>query len=332
MENTVESPPKGTLIANVIAVSPAAVANHFSWRRSSPVEPLNRTTVDANDVRIVSGTATIAMMNRTTSAVFTGPPPVLPLVKGSFHDAVAVITATASSMPNRASVKISTGRHFGEGTRPVGNQRNRSTKALNGSGQSTFESQPARFPPGRDPGSTRRACAAYAPANWPIPRTSPTRRNNHPIRFSGRRMTSNTPRAGVPRFTAASRIDDSFHDWANEGRLAFRSMNSMTRPPTMSAVEATPTTTGVRRTAEEFTDLILPWSEPRREPWWRELRGWWKHPRVPRGLTRTLSYGITRYRCQRSGTPFSSCSPASSKERPLPATRSFTVLDTRTSE
>src|SRR6185295_8228602 len=55
MENTVESPPKGTLIANVIAVSPAAVANHFSWSRSSPVEPLNRTTVDANDVRIVRG-------------------------------------------------------------------------------------------------------------------------------------------------------------------------------------------------------------------------------------------------------------------------------------
>ena len=33
----------------------------------------------------------------------------------------------------------------------------------------------------------------------------------------------------------------------------------------------------------------------------------------------------TRYRCQRSGTPLSSCSPASSKVRPEPATRSFTV-------
>ena len=38
----------------------------------------------------------------------------------------------------------------------------------------------------------------------------------------------------------------------------------------------------------------------------------------------------TRYRRQRSGTPFRSCSPASSKARPDPATRSFTVLDTRT--
>jgi hypothetical protein len=27
---------------------------------------------------------------------------------------------------------------------------------------------------------------------------------------------------------------------------------------------------------------------------------------------------MTRYRCQRSGTPLSSCSPASSKVRPLP--------------
>ena len=40
----------------------------------------------------------------------------------------------------------------------------------------------------------------------------------------------------------------------------------------------------------------------------------------------------TRYRCQRSGTPFSSCSPASSNVSPEPATRSFTVCETRTSE
>ena len=36
-------------------------------------------------------------------------------------------------------------------------------------------------------------------------------------------------------------------------------------------------------------------------------------------------YPATRYRCQRSGTPFSSCSPASSNVGPDPATRSFTV-------
>ena len=121
---------------------------------------MNRTTVDANDVRIVSGTATIATMNRTTRIVFARPPPVLPLANGSFQDAVELITATASSIPNRANVKTSTGRHLGEGIRPVGNQRNRSTKALNGSGQSALPIQPARFPPGTDPVSTRRACAA----------------------------------------------------------------------------------------------------------------------------------------------------------------------------
>src|SRR6266516_962188 len=160
MENTGESPPKGTAIAKAIAVSPAAVANHLSWSRSSPVEPLNRTTVDANAVRIVSGTATIATTKRTTTAVFTGPPPVLPLVNGSFRDAVEAMTATASSIPNRANVKNSTGRHLGDGTRPVGNQRNRSTRALNGRGQSTLPIQPARFPPGTDPGSTTSACGA----------------------------------------------------------------------------------------------------------------------------------------------------------------------------
>jgi hypothetical protein len=40
---------------------------------------------------------------------------------------------------------------------------------------------------------------------------------------------------------------------------------------------------------------------------------------------------MTRYNRHRSGTPFSSCSPASLKTRPLPATRSFTVLETSTS-
>ena len=34
----------------------------------------------------------------------------------------------------------------------------------------------------------------------------------------------------------------------------------------MSAVETAPTTTATRRTIEGFTDLILPWSEPQREP------------------------------------------------------------------
>src|SRR6476619_1379330 len=190
MLNSGLSPPKGTVIANVIAVSPAAVANHFNWSRSPPVEPLNRTAVDANAVRIVSGTATIATMNRTTSTVFTIPL-VEPVENGSFHDATELITATTSSIPKRQNVKTSTGRHLGEGTSPVGNQRNRSTNALNGSGQSTFEIQPARLPPGTDPGSTRRACAAEAPANWPIPRTSPTRRNNHPMRFSVVAMSIN---------------------------------------------------------------------------------------------------------------------------------------------
>src|SRR5207237_1225548 len=40
----------------------------------------------------------------------------------------------------------------------------------------------------------------------------------------------------------------------------------------------------------------------------------------------------TRYRCQASGAPLSSCSPWSSNTRPEPATRSFTVEETRISE
>ena len=53
--------------------------------------------------------------------------------------------------------------------------------------------------------------------------------------------------------------------------------------------------------------------------------------RIPRAVG-LHDQPTTRYRCQRSGTPFSSCSPASSKTRPEPATRSFTVWETNTSD
>ena len=104
----------------------------------------------------MSGSATIAKMNKATSTVFTIPP-VVPLENGSFHDAVELISAMTSSIPNKANVKSSTGRHLRDGISPVGNQRNRSTNAVNGSGQSMLVSQPARFPPETDPGWTRRA-------------------------------------------------------------------------------------------------------------------------------------------------------------------------------
>src|SRR5215213_10305507 len=51
-----------------------------------------------------------------------------------------------------------------------------------------------------------------------------------------------------------------------------------------------------------------------------------------RGHAGRAAYLTTRYRCQRSGTPFSSCSLASSNVRPEPAVKSFTVCETSTSE
>ena len=50
-----------------------------------------------------------------------------------------------------------------------------------------------------------------------------------------------------------------------------------------------------------------------------------------RGSIRQVRSLTARYKRQRSRTPFSSCSPASSKTRPEPATRSLTVLETNTS-
>ena len=46
---------------------------------------------------------------------------------------------------------------------------------------------------------------------------------------------------------------------------------------------------------------------------------------VDQELSEGAGYAKTRYRRHRSGTPFNSCSPASSKTRPEPAVRSFTV-------
>ena len=44
------------------------------------------------------------------------------------------------------------------------------------------------------------------------------------------------------------------------------------------------------------------------------------------------SQSATRYKCQLSGRPFSWWLPASTKWRPLPTVRSFTVCDTNTSD
>ena len=61
----------------------------------------------------------------------------------------------------------------------------------------------------------------------------------------------------------------------------------------------------------------------------------WRRPLPARSLFRSAAHlpsdqPTTRYKCQRSGTPLSSCSPASSKMRPDPATRSLTVCETST--
>ncbi len=79
-------------------------------------------------------------------------------------------------------------------------------------------------------------------------------------------MTSSIPRAGVPRFTAASRTPVRPHDGTPAGTLAWRSTNSTMRAVIMSAVDATATVTARRRTLGELTVVIVPLLELRREP------------------------------------------------------------------
>ena len=89
------------------------------------------------------------------------------------------------------------------------------------------------------------------------------------------------------------------------------------------------------------------WVAQARKPSLDAMAGWTARARghglVPeRSLTSQTTVASPRFlrpqpdaaekRRQRSGTPFNSCSPASLNARPEPATRSFTVWETRTSD
>src|SRR5438105_508085 len=96
----------------------AAVANHFSCRRSSPTDPLNRTTAAATHA------PTTAAMVADTRAGWE----VLLWLKGSDHAWVAATTKTPVSTVQAPPINHATGRHRRDGTCPVGKSRNRNAR------------------------------------------------------------------------------------------------------------------------------------------------------------------------------------------------------------
>src|SRR5712692_7748701 len=91
---------------NVATTSAAAVTNHFSWRRSSPTDPRNRTTTAASDA------ASAFTRGRKSSH------PSRPLgddwLNGCFHDWVETTTLAAVTSVKAPPTNHATGRHRGD--------------------------------------------------------------------------------------------------------------------------------------------------------------------------------------------------------------------------
>src|SRR6266702_1796061 len=90
---------------NVATTSTALVANHFNCRRSSPADPLNRTTIATRDA------PSAAMRGRTNNHP-RGPPPENCL-KGWLQAAVAEMRMNAVNNAKAPAMNRATGRHRG---------------------------------------------------------------------------------------------------------------------------------------------------------------------------------------------------------------------------
>jgi hypothetical protein len=90
---------------NVATTSTALVANHFSCRRSSPTDPLNRTTIATRDA------PSAATRGRTNNNPSRFPPE--DCLKGCCHAAVAKMRMNAVTSANAPAMNRATGRHRG---------------------------------------------------------------------------------------------------------------------------------------------------------------------------------------------------------------------------
>ena len=111
---------------NVMATSAAAVANHFSCRRSSPIELRNRSATDTNDEISTTGNATRAT-KKTRFANPEGAPDDAPKFWASGWDQPTVARISEPNVRNAKSPPAAhpTGRQRRERRWPVGKSRNR---------------------------------------------------------------------------------------------------------------------------------------------------------------------------------------------------------------
>src|SRR5207247_5144870 len=157
--------PPTVLVKNVTmkvtATIAAAVTNHFSWRRSSPLACANLRRRATNDSTNVTGRAKATIRKATVAALAAADEPdEVSWANGRDQFVVASTKAVAVSRTSTAPQHQATGRQLGAGSRPVGNRRNRKGSREMGMVHIQLESQANARPAGNEPGCATRAKSA----------------------------------------------------------------------------------------------------------------------------------------------------------------------------
>src|SRR5579872_1467469 len=184
--------------------STAAAMNHFSWSRSAPDDPANRTTTAAALTSRAAGTA------MRTAVCDPGYHPLLSAVNGSAHTWQARTTAAAVYSVNAAATNHAAGRHRRERSRPVGNSKRMKASAAAGIVvQAEFASHAAARAPGSDPpGAAISPPRPYRSPKKPRPSTRLAPRTIQPTLFSGRLEARTKPTTGNAMNAASSNTSE----------------------------------------------------------------------------------------------------------------------------
>jgi hypothetical protein len=99
-------------------------------------------------------------------------------------------TNPTAVMPAATSPTVRTGRHFGDGSRPVGNKNSRNPSAVIVGPNTHSATPPARRAPGKLPGRQAIPATLYAEPRLNTTSPSATPCRTHPIGFRARRTIS----------------------------------------------------------------------------------------------------------------------------------------------
>src|SRR5215831_8045125 len=144
----------GNVTKSITSTSTAAVANHFSCSRSSPLDRANLTTSAATPTASPANTKANIAATRARFPSWRNE-----VVNGWAQAWLAVTSAPAVASVNAPPTNHAAGRQRGERSRPVGKSRNANASMASGITQIQLETHMAARPPGSDPGATRRACS-----------------------------------------------------------------------------------------------------------------------------------------------------------------------------